>query len=72
MIVQMQNESQIKSRTNLETEEMVGELSHQVAQGSLTVSAIAVSYSSCSEQMCDMNSDSTYQCLQVYKQKSKA
>lgn len=43
MIVQMQNESQIKSRTNLETEEMVGELSHQVAQGSLICSAIAVS-----------------------------
>lgn len=30
-------ESQIKSRTNLETEEMVGELvCHQVAQGKLT------------------------------------
>ena len=43
MIVQMPDESQLKSRTNLETEETVGELSHRVAQGSWICSAIAVS-----------------------------
>lgn len=43
MIVQMPNERQIKSRTSLETEEIVGELSYGVAQGRLMCSAIAVS-----------------------------
>lgn len=72
MIVQMPDESQLKPRANLETEKIVGELSRRVAQGSWICSAIAVSVVFRNEQMCDMNSDSTYQCLQVYKQKSEA